>query len=803
VTILLSERKAFGRPGIAPRWTHSAKDAVGTAYADSSRVWFTIARGILNEVYFPTVDRPQIRDLQYLITDGATFFHDERRHLESKVEYLDPHGLGVQITSDDPEGRYRLHKQIITDPHQPCVLIHTRLETQPRFAGKLRMFALLAPHLEGGGASNSGYVAVRAGRETLVANKGRTWLALGASLPFLRRSCGYVGRSDGWTDLAENYQLDWEFDAAEDGNIALTGELDLTKGHEFVVGLAFGETLHHAVTTLSQSLGFAFADHKQRFIRQWTRAGRRLTPLAEVSDDGGRLYHASHNLLLAHEDKTYPGATIASLSIPWGEVRGDEDLGGYHLVWTRDMVKSAIGLLAAGNTEQPLRALIYLASAQRPDGGFYQNFWIDGEPYWQGIQLDAVALPIILAWRLYQARALRNFDPYPMVLRASGYLIREGPATPQERWEENSGYSPSTLAANIAALTCAACFATSRGDEATARFVRAYADFLERHVEGWTVTTEGALLPGVSRHYIRIHPVDPRDPEPNENPNAGILALRNRPPGASFAFPAKDIVDAGFLDLVRYGIRAPDDPLVIDSLRVIDAVLKVETPLGPCWHRYNNDGYGERQDGAPFSGFGKGRAWPLLTAERGHYELAAGNDVRPFIRAMEAFAGDTGLLPEQVWDEPNRPEFHMRFGRPTGAAMPLVWAHAEYIKLLRSARDGIVFDHIPDVVARYQKQHAAERPRFEMWKFNRRPRTIHSGCTLRVLAGAAFRLHWTADEWRHVSDLASTATGAGVDFVDIPVPPNQTAPLRFTFFWTGPGRWEGRDFSVAIDTARA
>jgi glucoamylase len=507
-------------------------------------------------------------------------------------------------------------------------------------------------------------------------------------------------------------------------------------------------------------------------------------------------------LLLAHEDKTYPGATIASLSIPWGEVRGDEDLGGYHLVWTRDMVKSAIGLLAAGNTEQPLRALIYLACAQRSDGGFYQNFWIDGEPYWQGIQLDAVALPIILAWRLHQARALRNFDPYAMVLRAAGYLIREGPATPQERWEENSGYSPSTLAANIAALTCAACFATDRGDDATAQFIHVYADFLEQHLEGWTVTTDGALLPGVSRHYIRIHPVDPSDSQPNEDPNTGVLALRNRPPGATVAFPAKDIVDAGFLDLVRYGIRAATDPLITDSLRVIDAVLEVDTPFGPCWHRYNNDGYGERDDGAPFSGFWKGRAWPLLTAERGHYELAAGHDVKAFVRAMEAFAGTTGLLPEQIWDEPNRPEFYMSLGRPTGSAMPLVWAHAEYIKLLRSAHDGVVFDRIPGVVARYQEARSLEQTRYEIWKFNRRPRTIRAGCSLRVLAGAAFRLRWSADEWRSVFDSSSIATGVGSAFVDILVPANQTAPLNFTFFWTNAGRWEGKDFSVAIATSQ-
>src|SRR4029453_8719457 len=254
------------------------------------------------------------------------------------------------------------------------------------------------------------------------------------------------------------------------------------------------------------------------------------------------------------------------------------------------MVKSASGLLACGNTELPLRSLIYLACSQRPDGGFYQNFWIDGEPYWRGIQLDEVAFPILLAWRLREAQALREFDPYPMVLRAARYLGEQGPATPQERWEENSGYSPSTLASNIAALVCAACFARERGDESTAAFLERYADFLECHVERWTVTTAGTLVPGVARHCIRIRPVDPDDSEPDEDPDRGFVPIRNRPPGAPAWFPAKEIVDAGFLELVRYGIRSAGDPLIEDSLRVVDAMLRVETPVGPCWRRYNHDG---------------------------------------------------------------------------------------------------------------------------------------------------------------------------------------------------------------------
>ena len=449
MAIVRTTRRAFGAPGIAPRWTESAKDAIGTAYSAGSSVWFTVSAGILNEVYYPTIDRPQIRDLQYLVTDGEHFFHDERRHLESRVEPIDEHALGVRLINTDRAGHYRIVKEVIADPHQPCILIRTRLEGDERVLAKLRLFALLSPHLDVGGWENSGYVAETAGREILVAEKHGTWLAMGATVPFVRRSCGYVGTTDGWTDLARDFALDWEFDAAEKGNIALIGQLDPRRGEEFTLGLAFGNSLHHAATTLLQSLGFPFAEHRERFIEQWKRACRHLVPLAGASGDGGRLYRASHRVLLAHEDKTYPGAMIASLSIPWGETKGDDDLGGYHLVWTRDMVNSTTGLLAAGNTETPLRALIYLACSQRPDGGFHQNFWIDGEPYWRGIQLDEVAFPILLAWQLHEARALRDFDPYPMVLRAAGYLMREGPVTPQERWEENSGYSPSTLASKV------------------------------------------------------------------------------------------------------------------------------------------------------------------------------------------------------------------------------------------------------------------------------------------------------------------------------------------------------------------
>jgi glucoamylase len=791
--------EAFGRPGIPPRWTRSAKDAVGTAYTSASRVWFTTSAGVLNEVYHPTIDRPQIRDLLLLVTDGKTFFHDERRHLVSHTEYEGDNALAVRITSADPDGRYRLVKEIVTDPHASCLLMRIRLEVSPKLAGALRVFVLLAPHLDVGGAGNHARVSTVAGRTLLTAFRGDTWLALGATVPFVRRSCGFVGRSDGWTDLSHNLRMDWEFDRAEDGNVALTGELDLDSHGACTLGLAFGEALHHAATTLFQSLGLPFPEHKQRFLEQWSRACDRLLPLEAASGDEGRLYRRSHSLLLAHEDKTYPGAMIASLSIPWGEARGDDDLGGYHLVWTRDMVNSALALLASGNPHTPLRALIYLAATQNPDGGFHQNFWVNGVPYWTGVQLDEVAFPILLAWRLQEIGALEDFDPYPTVLAAAGYLIRNGPATPQDRWEEASGYSPSTLASNIAALTCAALMARSRGDEATADYMQDHADFLEAHVEAWTVTTRGELVADVPRHFIRINPVALSDPHPDEDPDRGTIRIANRGPGEDSVFPARNVVDAGFLELVRYGIRKGGDTLIEDSLRVVDAVLRVDTPDGPAWRRYNHDGYGQGRNGEPFVNSGRGRAWPLLTGERGHYELAAGRSPLPYLRAMEAFANGAGLLPEQVWDEKApRPGSGLRFGRPTGSAMPLMWAHAEYIRLLRSTVDGEVFDRVPAVAERYLEIDGGRR--LEVWKFNRQPRRIRAGAQLRIQAEAPFRLRWTRDGWATPRDAESTAVPPlGLHYVDLQVAPDQGAPLVFTFYWTDAGRWEGADFTVAVD----
>ena len=794
------DKEAFGAPGIEPRWTHGNKNGVGTAYAASSRIWFTLFGGIVTEVYYPTVDRPQLRDLQYLVTDGKSFFHEEKRDLKTTVERISGHTLGFHCTNSDPDGRYSISKEVITDPHLPCVLQRTRL-TGPdeKFLTTLKLFALCAPHLQVGGYGNTGYVTTANGWRILMACKQGVWLAMTATVPFSRTSCGYVGKSDGWTDLHENFQMDYEFDHAANGNIALTGELDLSKTREFTLATAFGGTEHRAITNLLQSLGTPFDEHLTRYKDQWEGVAAHCRPLEKSSFDQGNLFQSSVSLLLAHEDKSYPGALIASLAIPWGEAKGDQDQGGYHLVWTRDMVNSVTALLAAGDTATPLRALIFLAVSQHEDGGFAQNFWVTGEAYWTGIQLDEVAFPIMLAWRLFREKGLGDFNPDTLVRKGAAYLIRNGPVTQQERWEEASGYSPSTLASNIAALICASLLFRERGDEASAAFTEEYADFLESHIEDWTVTNEGSLHPGIKRYYIRILPEQVGDANPAENPESRTLQIKNIPYGQPSEFPAKDVVDGGFLELVRYGIRSANDPIIVDSVKVMDAVLKVQTKAGPVWHRYNHDGYGQQEDGGPFTSVGVGRAWPLLTGERGHYELAAGRSVECYLRAMEQLASPTGLLPEQVWDEADKPKAFLSLGKPTGSAMPLMWAHAEYIKLLRSASDGKVYDSIPEVRKRYLGDRK-NRKLVEVWKPDRHVRFMRKGSILRIHGTEPFRLRWSSDGWKSQNDTESSANALEIDFVDLPVTVSSSkdACIRFTFFWRNSNRWEGQDYDVTV-----
>src|SRR6266496_51436 len=787
---------AFGAPGIEPRWTSSAKEGVGTAYHTSCRLWFTLSHGIVNEIYYPHVDQPNTRDFQFLISDGETFCHEEKRDLTHAIEYPERDCLFYRLTNVEPRRRYRLVKYVFADPHRSVLLVHTKLEVlDESLRGRLSVYALLAPHLAGCGAGNSGWCSEIGDNKLLHAQRKNTHLLMACSSGFSRRSVGYVGFSDGWQDLMHNFKMDWEFKAAENGNIALTAEVELRDDGEFTVAVALGRSYQSAATKLFQSLAEPFELKRESYIRQWQRAviDPKFDFTSDTTDDGG-MYRLSRCVLLAHEDKVFQGAIVASLSIPWGETKSDQDLGGYHLVWTRDLVHSATALLATGQIGTPLRALIWLAAIQRPDGSFPQNSWIDGTAYWSGLQLDQVAFPILLAWRLHKQEALDLFSPRAMILRAAARLIAQGPVTAQDRWEENAGYSPSTLAVVIAALVCTAEWAKEFGKTEVANFILAYADWLAAHVEEWTVTTEGELVEGLPRHYIRINPADPVAPDPHADPNKTIIQLMN----GGGIHPARNVVGGDFLHLVRFGIRKPDDAIVRDSIEVIDRVLKHELPQGPGWRRYNHDGYGQKDDGSAFDGTGVGRCWPILTGERGHYELAAGRDPKPFITTIENFSNQGGMIPEQVWDGNDLLQARLKRGCPTGAAMPLCWSHAEYVSLVRSRHDGVGFYRVEPAYQRYVVNPVGSR--YEIWSLRHPLRRISRSKILRIILAAEANIVWSTDSWARTDQSATIHQDElNLWFADFPAADWPIGSVfAFTFFWKAEQRWEDRNWQVNI-----
>src|SRR5215831_5388508 len=787
---------AFGAPGIEPGWTSSAKEGVGTAYHTSCRVWFTLSHGIVNEIYYPHVDKPNTRDFQFLISDGETFCHEEKRDLNHDIEYPERDCLFYRITNSEPGGRYRLVKHVLTDPHRSVLLVHTTLEVFDKsLRGRLHLYALLAPDLRGYDISNCGWCTEIRDNKLMHAQRHNVHLMMACYTGFRRRSVGYVGFSDGWQDLMHNFKMDWEFPAAENGNIALTGEIDLPQNGEFGVAVAFGRSYQSAATKLFQSLAESYTRHRRAYVRQWQRAV--VDPKFDFSNDtcdSGGMYRLSRCVLLAHEDKIFQGATVASMSIPWGETKGDQDLGGYHLVWTRDLVHSAIALLATGQTGTPLRALIWLAAIQRPDGSFPQNSWIDGTAYWSGLQLDQCAFPILLAWRLHKHDALGLFHPRVMIVRAAAQLIRQGPVTSQDRWEENAGYSPSTIAVVIAALACAADWAKEYGKTDVAEFIFAYADWLAAHVEEWTVTTKGELVEEIRRHYIRITPTDPNAPDPHPDPNTAMIQIAN----GGGLHSARNVVSGDFLHLVRFGIRDAKDPLVRDSIDVIDRVLKHDLPEGPGWRRYNHDGYGQKDDGSAFDGTGVGRCWPILTGERGHYELAAGRDPKPFLKTMEDFSNQGGMLTEQVWDGEDLARARMKRGSPTGAAMPLCWSHAEYVSLVRSRHDGVCFDRVQPAFTRYVVNPVPNR--FEIWTLRHPQQRISHAKILRIILAEEASITWSMDNWQRTNESQMIRQEKlSLWFADFPTAEWPVGSVfTFTIFWKGAQRWENRNWQVTV-----
>jgi len=676
---------APGAPGIASAWTTGAKQGLGTSTTATSKVWYTIGQGITDEVYYPQTDTPDVQDLQYVVTDGASFVDLERDATSHQVALADARSLTYQQVNTATSGRYRITKTYVTDPDRPTLLVQTRFQVLS--GGPLQLYVLYNPSLNNSGMGDTG--ATVSGQ--LVASDGPVASALAASTGFSSATNGYSGTaSDGYQDLLAHHALTAQFDSAgAAGNLVQLGQVAAGTDTTFTLALAFGASRTEASGNASASLASGWSAVSAAYQSGWHGYLDSLSaPPASVTGTGlTQQYQVALMALKADEDKTFPGAFVASLTIPWGNAANADSCctAGYHAVWARDQYQMATALLAAGDAGAANRALDYLFTVQeRSDGSYPQNTRLNGTPVFGSLQMDEVSFPIILDWQLGRFDAAS----YAKVKASADYLVAHGPSTPEERWEEAGGFSPSTIAAEIAGLVAAADVAQRNGDTTSASRYLATADSWHQQVDGWTFTTAGHLPGG--QYYERI--------DDNGSPNDGhTLCVAN----GGGCFDERDVVDAGFLDLVRLGVKPPNDVHVTASLPVIDQTIRTHTPEGDLWHRYNHDGYGETAAGAPFTGSGVGRLWPVLGGERGEYDLASGQSAAA-VAALATMAGSANqglLIPEQVWDQPNGNGFTL--GQGTGSATPLAWSMAQFVRLALSISAGRDVETPAVVAARY------------------------------------------------------------------------------------------------------
>jgi glucoamylase len=758
---------APGWPGTAPTWTSSAKDVVTTALG-ASRVWATLGFGIVNEIYWPSAGEPQLRDLGFIVA-GRSGWHELKRINRYTLSRPKPYIPLPRVVHEGVD--YRLTLELVPDPLRDVVLVDFHLEGKD-----VRLYALLAPHLGGSGEHNNAVAGA-----DLVAWKDHHALFARADCGFSQSSAGFVGSSDGWQDFARNGRMSWRYTEARDGNVALMAELAENSG---TLAIGFGNTIEGAQTLARSSLAEGVAAARERFSADWERWAETLdipdAPEAVLSEA-----YISATVLRVHDGKSFPGALVASLSIPWGNT--SNSIGGYHLIWTRDAVEAGLAMAAIGKVRGARHMLSYLVATQHDGGGWCQNYFPDGRPFWTGVQLDEVCFPILLAARLGEQNALDGLGGVPdMVCRAARYIVQRGPGSPQDRWEENSGISPFTLAVEIAALVAAA----EHLPPEQASYALSLADYWNERIEDWTYVENGPLAAGngIDGYYVRVAP--PAD----GGGLRGRIDLRNR---RGETIDAAALIGMEYLYLARVGLREAGDRRIQNTLALTERLLKVETPLGTAYHRYNEDGYGEHADGAPFDGEGIGRAWPLLTGERGHLEVLLGRDPLPYLEAMARMTGPGGLIPEQVWDSASIPDRWLFPGKPTGSAMPLVWAHAEFLKLLWARRHGRPIELLASVERRYH----AQRPSASTWHWRTDApiETLPPGRALLVEQLEPFRLHYGFDGWRSPRDIDSQPLGLGMHGVRLEASRLKgRAALDFTCYFSERGVWQGGDHRVAL-----
>ncbi|MGH9970360.1 MAG: glucan 1,4-alpha-glucosidase [Pyrinomonadaceae bacterium] len=674
-----------GGLGNDAHWPSAAKNGFGTSNSLSSKVWFTLQGGVMTEVFYPRLDVPNTQTLQFVVVSegGVETESDDMTH---RIEIPDPRSLTFRQVNTAKNGVYAIAKTYTTDPQKPTVLIDVK------FTGAndtpYSLYVYYDPSLNNSGRHDTAWTEGQA----LVAVDGDVASAMISSVGFAEKTNGHLGTTDGLLQLRKKGRITESYERAEDGNVVQVARIPNRRA--FTLALGFGKNSGEALRNAETSLAKGFARTRRDYEAGWHGFHQSIANLAPVDAKYDRQLRMSAMVLKGLEDKTFRGAMIASPSVPWGggPNANEPTISGYHAVWSRDLYQVATAFEAVGDKATARRALDYLFRVQqKSDGSFPQNSWVDGRPIGDGLQMDQVAFPLLLAYQLRRTDRktwLKHIKP------AADFIVRKGPYTEQDRWEEKPGLSPATLAAQIAGLVCASRIAILNRDKAAADTYLNRADDWVRDVERWTATSTGPQ--GKGSYYLRI--------TENTDPNDGATIEINSGGGT---FDEREIVDAGFLELVRLGIKDANDPLIVKSLAIVDKLIKVNTPNGSAWYRYNHDAYGELPDGSAYDGrTGVGRLWVLLTGERGEYDLARGDTVEALKRldAMMAFANDGLMLPEQVWDQEKRPSPELVFGEGTGSATPLAWSMAQFVRLAINIQSRHNTETPKIVAARYRKR---------------------------------------------------------------------------------------------------
>lgn len=689
---------APGQPGNDAHWPTAAKQGFGAANTTRSKVWFTLADGVMTEVYYPTLDVPNVQTLQLIVVAAGGKVETESEDTNHSIQVLDnARSLSYRQENRAKSGAYTITKTYLTDPERSSVFVDVNFRWNAAGECGRALYLYYDPSLNNSGMHDSGWID---GAWLVAADADKASALTVLNEGFDQETNGYLGTSDGLSQLRHNGSIT-RYPHADNGNIVQVARLrsrslKSNSNMHFTVVLGFGRSSAEAVSNGQASIRKGFEAVRTEYQQGWHAY---VATLPTVESKYQRQFNMAAMVLKASEDKTYRGGFIASPSIPWGggPNANEPTVSGYHAVWARDLYQVATAFQAMGDWASARRALDYLFRVQqKADGSFPQNSRADGRSIGGGLQMDQLAFPLILAYQLGRNDRVtwrKHIKP------AADFIIKRGPATGQDRWEEKSGYSPATIAAEIAGLVCAARIAQIQGDPHSARAYLQNADEWARNVERWTATNTGRY--GDGRYYLRI--------TENDNPNDGAKIEINSGGGT---YDEREIVDAGFLELVRLGIKSADDPLVRKSLEVVDKLIKEETPGGAAWYRYNHDAYGERDDGRSYDGrTGKGRLWTLLTGERGEYELARGDRraAAKYLDAMMTFANEGMMIPEQIWDRNDAEEYDLRWGAGTGSATPLAWSMAQFIRLAMNLKAGRNLETPRLVAVRYVRNSGKAR----------------------------------------------------------------------------------------------